>query len=193
MTSAIEDQIKQKEEEIQTLFDEMESQRRAFVAAATTTILGWYAEKTEEIVVSKPEITKSVETKTLQDLKRSIAQLQEDAAPIRELLEDDQLWWHKKHTDQRRSSPNTLYLFSGDRAPEVLDNPVQCAAGRLAAVLEQHGYLPTDLNFPWSGKMKAAIKAYGGLHLRGQRETSDLTKLQAQKEREETKAIWDKA
>jgi len=212
MTSKIEEQIKQKEEEIQALFDKMESQRQAFVGAATTTILGWYAEKAEEIVVSKPEITKAVGAEALQDLKRRIAQLQEDAAPIRELLEDDRLWWHKKHADQ-------VYSYYGNRAPETLDKPVRRAAGRLAAALERHGYLPTDhhdhnvwrewdssgnrhpldakpyyvYGFPWSGEMQAAIKAYEELHLQAELETSDLTRLQAQKETGEAKAIWDKA
>jgi hypothetical protein len=208
--NATDERISQKQHELAGLAEEMERQCAAFVEDATATVLDWYPRKAEEVALEKHEVTSRLGTESVAELRRKVEELRRGEDDVRQLLADDKLWLHRKNRGQ-------VYHFTGNAAPKILDAAVRLAAGRLAGVLEEYGYLPADHQdasawrewdptgsrhaanarpyytgfFQWSAKMKAAIEAYKELLLKTEMARAELARLTAEKAREDAKRVWD--
>lgn len=181
--------------------------RQDFIAACSDFIQQWYFDHTDEYVEMQPQNTKSLGRERLSELKAKVRELQTGAATtIIELIDDDQLWWSLTR--------ECVFPTKSDR-PHQFNRPLRLAAGRLAPVLEEFGYLEargpsawrernrrrTDVAvdvarpyFPgrleWSEAMIDAAAEYNEVTKRCEEYLRDIEDLKEQKSRAEALELW---
>lgn len=213
MARNFEAEIETAESQLEANIKRMEQIKQEFLSTTIEFIKTWYWEQTEFMVKHKPKFTKELDTQELSELKEEVKALQEDTPNIvTEFLQDESLWWHRKHSDQ-------CYFFSENRPPNGLDRAVRLIAGKLASILEKYGYLTTKFQddevwrewdqsgnyhppgarpyYPygqdWPERMRTLTKQYEDIHREAVYRASEIEKLKEDKEKSEAEDIWNKA
>jgi hypothetical protein len=195
----------------------METLAVTFRNAAVPFLASFYEGQAKEIVTRKTEITTSLGKERIATLKQAVNDLQQNAqAIVNEVLASDDLWFHKSNPDNMSHEPS--YYF-GHRPPEILDKGVRLAAGRLAPILEECGYLPTSNSdhgvwrewdrsgnhhphnarpcYPtfldWPASMKDAIVPYAELVKECRNISQRVALLQREKQQKQAEDLWDSA
>lgn len=181
-----------------TLTDQAEQAAREFMRAATEFLRNYYWQKTERVVKSVGEVTKTLGVEKLRELKADVKALQDKAEEIvNTRLNRDDLWRHRK------SGPQSYESYT--RPPEILDDPIRIAAMELAQVLQKCGYpaQPTvidrtrgmfwDENWGWSTAMNSALENYKTILQQIGTANYNLEQLEAKKRRNEAEDLWNQA
>ena len=191
----------------------MEEASETLVEAVIVFLKSWYWEQTESHVVREPDRTSALGIEKLSELKAAVGRVQDEAdGEVRKIFSQPDLWWHVEQAEQR-------YEWYGNRAPEPLDEAIRLAAGRIAPILEQYGYLNKDpktgsswrewdssghhhppdarfrypYSFDWPDELKQILSQYSEHHSQA---TIDMRKLEEVKmamAQAGAKDQWDQA
>lgn len=192
---------------------QMETLAAIFRDATSLFLVSFYESYAKGEVKRKADVTTTLGKEKLSILKQKLSDLQNNVrAIIDEFLMLDNLWWHKSRGEK-------MYGYYGNRPPEVLDKAVRLAAGRLAPLLEEFGYLPTKLSdngvwrewdrsgnhhpsnarpyYPqsldWSPDMKRIVAEYDKARTNCEHITRRILQLQKEKRENQAEDLWESA
>jgi hypothetical protein len=210
MTADYDARIKEAQQHLDDVLAKMADLKEQFLSRTAEFLSEWFSSEAENQVTSDPDTTKAVGKAALRNIKQGVAALQDQASSIvAEFLTDSSIWWHESFGDHK------YYMFSGRRPPSPFDNLVRLACGKLAPILEKHGYLKEGKSesgwreydrtgnyhppnarpyYPygldWTKDMCQALAAYDQLHSEGQTKLQEVNSLKDAKEKSEAKDLW---
>jgi len=202
-------QIEDLETQIADLRDKMEDVCHVFQAATARFAAGWFQERAEKAITSKPEITKKQDVERLRKLKSSLSELVEKSPElVRKHLDSDKYWAHR--VGLAVAPYSHIYRVYGRSVPDELDNGVREVLGYLGSLLAEYDfaevgeYKEWEVKYPdphpvyrhgydWSEDMKAVLNRYADLYQKLAVLSERLKEVEKRKAEAEAKTIWDQA
>jgi len=197
----------------------MQTVHQLFLKATGDFFANWYTSTAKHYVISDSQNTISLGKDKLAQLKVKLKDLSDNAEKyVSEFLSADSLWWHL--SENEKDTFVSSYLQSGSKLPEIIDQPIRKALGKLGVLLEEYGYnvatkagsygdevsvwnnknvspYPTNPaayypdSLDWSLDMKALMKRYEELCKLAHEALSNIKRFQKSKIDKQASELWD--
>ncbi len=207
--------IQREESKLLPLCIHMDEFKIEFIKETTKFVSEWYRKTAKEYVTKYPEVTLNMSEEKIAKMKTKINELVENSEKIvKDELENPDLWWHQK---PHLHDSIEQYTQIADKYPEILDQAIRHALGRLGAVLEEFRfhvttsgntglYLEfwfehppnTEQTIPfyphllkWPEEMQNTIKRYNAQFTQAIMLYNKIQKLKEQKKKQQATARWE--
>jgi len=160
----IDQEIQSTQEGLDCLNRQMDSLKDQFIAETAKAMEPWYMKQAGIEAERRPDITEKIGKEGIAKLKRLIEEVQRNTQEhVSQELQNVDLWWHLKPGNQS-------YSYYGHRSPDELHKAIRRAAGKIAPVLADAGYIsirPQEsgawLEYDQSGNRHTNVICYPGL------------------------------
>jgi len=202
------EQIKQIENKINKLKDEMEVVTKEFLDKTKIFACEWYKKSIEDAVIKSPEITKSLGESKLKELKIELQSLIDNSNEyVNFFVNSDSLWTHRPNYQLKGKETYGLYRVYGNRDPDELSDAIRFLIGKVGALLHKYNYEKPNNNFyendyssgnfrfrygySWSDDMRSVINNYADLFDNHKKLNEELEKIKKEKSEDEARALWN--
>lgn len=171
-----------------------------FLKETTIVLSDYYKKKTEEFVVSKPDITQRHGKEGITNLKSDCRELLKRVPElINKNLGINKFWSHKWDIDVLKTKYGPNHYNSLFDMGLDINKSLTNSASNLRELLTQYGYIKEGKTSHYPGigyikcskKMKTIFKKYIELDEEFYKLTSELSSVENEKERAKAKDIWN--
>ncbi len=203
-----ESEIAEKSGQRNSLTDQMESLAQDFIGATQSFAIEMFESHVKGARHDNPEHAIELGVEGLKKLKTDLEKLVSNASEIvGRHLNQDSLWPHRESSaNNARFHRFSTHRMSGNRLPDVLEEPVRLILGHVGEILIDHGFAELDgpwgkrsgaprynYGFPCSEKMTKIINQYAGRHEELTKVDKQIEELEHQKAQAIAASLWDKA
>jgi hypothetical protein len=219
MTENIDAIITNERKELEQRKSEMEAVRQQFIKSSIVFIAQWYNATAKYYVCTDSQNTLKLGKDKLSFMKIKLKDLTDNAEKIaNDFLSDHSLWWHL--APKIEDGYSARYVQCGNKCPDIIDNPIRKALGKLGVILEEYGYgvttkgggsdnnssvwnnkniSPYPINpvpyypnsFDWSKDMKDIMRRYNEIYKQAYDAFSAIKRLQQSKLDKQATDLWD--
>lgn len=185
--------IDQQRRQMTPIYDE-------FLKEATNVLNDYYKSKTEQFVVSKPDITQKHGKEGIKKLKSDCRELLKRVPDIiNKNLGINKFWSHKWEIDVLKSNYGTNHYDSVYKIGSEINRSLNDSASDLRELLTKYGYIeqgkvshyPSIGYIECSKGMKTIFKKYIELDEEFYKLTYELRSIENEKEKAKAKDIWN--